>query len=126
MVGRVGDDSLCGPMLESLAESGVDTRFVKKDPTVGTGTCCIFVDERGDNMIVIVPQANMAVTPGDVDEAWEVIEPADVLVCQLEIPPATVSYAMKRGGPAGIDRRLESRARPPRRCPPRCSRPRRS
>jgi ribokinase len=102
MVGRVGDDSLCGPMLESLAESGVNTRFVKKDPTVGTGTCCIFVDERGDNMIVIVPQANMAVTPGDVDEAWEVIEPADVLVCQLEIPPATVSYAMKRAAQRGL------------------------
>ncbi|NLE39150.1 MAG: ribokinase [Pirellulaceae bacterium] len=101
MVGRVGDDSLCGHMFESLHESGVNTRFIKKDPDHATGTCCIHVDANGDNTIVIVPRANLAVCPADVDDAWEAIESADVVLCQLEIPIPTVAYAVTKAAQQG-------------------------
>jgi ribokinase len=94
MIGRVGDDARAEFVLDSLRASGVDTRFVKKDPSVGTGACCIHVDAAGDNSIIIVPEANLACTPEDVDAARDMIASADIVVCQLEIALTTVAYAV--------------------------------
>ena len=102
MVGRVGNDARADFVLANLKASGVDTRFVRRDPAHGTGACCIFVDAAGDNAIVIVPEANLACAPQDVDAAREVIASADILVCQLEIDPATVEYALDMAVELGI------------------------
>src|SRR5438876_11580704 len=53
MVGRVGDDALSEILLTSLSESGVSTQFVKRDKAVKTAACCIHVDSRGENAIVM-------------------------------------------------------------------------
>src|SRR5947208_14333235 len=66
MVGRVGDDFLADRLLASLAESGVATEFVQRDPSLKTASCCIHVDNQGDNAIIIVPQANLACSTDDV------------------------------------------------------------
>src|SRR5205823_12711615 len=42
---------------------------------------------------IIVPEAYNACSQEDVDAAAEVIRGADVVLCQLEIPMATVTYA---------------------------------
>src|SRR5438067_2172024 len=94
MVGRVGDDALADLLLASLAESGVGTEFVQRDPLLKTASCCIHVDHDGNNAIIIVPQANLACSAEDVDRAADVVRSADLLVCQLEIPIATVEYAV--------------------------------
>src|SRR3989442_15630719 len=60
MVGRVGDDFLAERLLASLQANGVDTQFVKRDPSVKTAACCIHVDGEGNNTIIIVPEANLA------------------------------------------------------------------
>src|SRR2546425_11952476 len=49
MVGRVGDDVLADRLLASLAESGVVTEFVRRDPSLKTASCCIHVDDEGNN-----------------------------------------------------------------------------
>jgi ribokinase len=102
MVGRVGDDARAEFVLDSLRTSGVDTRFVKKDPSVGTGACCIHVDAAGDNSIIIVPLANLAVTPEDVDAARDMLATADVIVCQLEISFSTVAYTVELANRLGV------------------------
>jgi ribokinase len=94
MVGRVGDDFLAEQLLTSLAESGVSTEFVQRDRSLKTASCCIHVDDQGDNAIIIVPQANMACSAEDVAAAAKVLRSADILLCQLEIPLATVTYAL--------------------------------
>ena len=86
MVGRVGDDLFGEEMLQSLQSHGVDTRFVRKDPSTTTAVGCITVDETGDNSIVMVPQANMKMTPADVSDALSSEQRADLLLLQLEIP----------------------------------------
>jgi ribokinase len=102
MIGRVGDDSRAEHVLKSLQESNVDTRYVKKDPSVGTGACCIFVDAAGDNSIIIVPQANLACSPEDVEAARETIASADILLCQLEIAMPTVAHALRVAAELGV------------------------
>lgn len=94
LVGRVGDDVLADRLLTSLSESGVATEFVQRDPSVKTAACCIHVDNDGSNAIVIVPEANWACSTDDVDRAADVLRSADILLCQLEIPLATVEYAV--------------------------------
>jgi ribokinase len=85
---------LADRLLASLAESGVATEFVQRDPSVKTASCCIHVDDQGNNAIIIVPQANMACSPDDVDKAATVLRSADILLCQLEIPIPTVAHAV--------------------------------
>jgi ribokinase len=94
MVGRVGNDFLAEHLLKSLTESGVATEFVQRDRALKTASCCIHVDQAGNNAIIIVPQANMACSPEDVDAAANVLRSADILLCQLEIPTATVAHAI--------------------------------
>ena len=93
MVGRVGVDFLGDQLLTSLGEAEVSTDFVTRDASVKTAACCIHVSALGQNSIIIVPEANMACTENDVDAALDVIRSADIVLCQLEIPLATVSYA---------------------------------
>src|SRR5438445_5015195 len=96
MVGRIGQDLLGDRLLASLRESEVRTDFVRRDAAVNTAACCIHVDGEGNNTIIIVPEANNACSQEDVDAAAEVIRGADVVLCQLEVPVATVTYAAER------------------------------
>jgi ribokinase len=93
LIGCVGRDFLGDRLLASLQESRVNSDFVRRDAALQTAACCIHVDHEGQNTIVIVPEANQACSPEDVSAAAEVIRTADVLVCQLEIPLATVTHA---------------------------------
>jgi len=102
MIGRVGKDFLAEHVLKNLNASGVDTRYIRQDPSVATGACCIHVDAAGDNTIVIVPEANMACAPEDVDAAKEVLASADVLLCQFEIAMPTVAYALDTAAKMGV------------------------
>jgi ribokinase len=102
MVGRVGDDFMADIVLASLKAAGVSTEFVHRDASVTTGVACINVDQNGDNTIVIVPQANRACSPQDVDAAAGVIRSADVVVCQFEIALPTVARAAAMAADQGV------------------------
>jgi ribokinase len=101
MVGCVGDDVFGTQLLASLKESGVDTQFVRKDRALRTAACCIHVAQ-GNNAIMIVPDANLACSPDDVDRAADVIKSANTVVCQLEIPIATVECAFHLAASHGV------------------------
>jgi ribokinase len=95
MVGCVGDDLFGTSLLSSLKESGADTQFVRREPSLKTAACCIHVDRQGNNAITIVPEANLACCPADIDAASDVIRSADIVACQLEVPLTTVDYALR-------------------------------
>jgi ribokinase len=61
----------------------------------------IVVDDNSQNTIVIVPGANGALTVEAIDRFDSVIQAADVLICQLEVPDASVGHALKRGRELG-------------------------
>ena len=86
LIGRIGDD-LFGEMLRNaMATEHIDSQFVKNDAEAGTGVANIVVEPDGDNSIIVVPRANMCLTPTDIDEAEIRIAEADVLLLQLETP----------------------------------------
>ena len=86
MVGCLGTDSFGDMFLALLEDEGIDTRFVVRDSTEGTGIGNPVIDADGDNSIIIVPRANTKLSPADVEKAGEAIASADVLVLQLEVP----------------------------------------
>ncbi|MQA32916.1 ribokinase [Modestobacter roseus] len=97
MVGRVGDDPAAGRQLAALADCGVNVGRVQRTPGAPTGSATIPVEARGgENLIVVVPGANAALTPADVDV--ESVHRAGVLLLQLETPLETVRAAVAATG----------------------------
>ena len=102
MVARVGDDLFGPATMENFAARGIDTSRVLATPGVSSGVAPIFVESSGQNRIWVVKGANDRLSPADVDAAATVLERADFLVLQLEVPLETVYYALRFARQRGI------------------------
>ena len=101
-IGRVGEDVFAQAALDFWKQEGINTEFVVRDPDHATGVAPIWVDDKGENSIVVVLGSNLVMTHTDVDRAAEVIAGADVLIVQLEINYDIVEYAMKVAKAKGV------------------------
>ena len=81
-VGRVGTDTFA---LDALGAEGVDVTSVARDDGE-SGVALIFVDEQGENVIVVAPGANARLEPRPTSGA---------VLCQLEIPDEAVLAAAR-------------------------------
>src|SRR5947209_8412218 len=84
-LGRLGTDAHGAELLQSLQAVEVDTSHIIRDDRAPSGTALISVDPTGENSIVVVPGANMNLSPADVESARDVICASSILVLQLEI-----------------------------------------
>jgi ribokinase len=100
MIGCVGDDAYGEALRGALLAEQIDCQAVS---TVegSSGVALIVVDDNSQNTIVIVPGANGELTAEAIDRFDSVIQAADVLICQLEVPDASVGHALKRGRELG-------------------------
>lgn len=101
-IGRVGQDVFAESALNTWQQEGINTDYVIRDPQHATGVAPIWVDDSGENSIVVVLGANLAMQQSDVDAAADVIASADVLICQLEINYDIVEYALRVAKQKGI------------------------
>jgi ribokinase len=95
LLGRVGDDGFGEPLVEALAEKGVDTGLIEAARDSSTGTAFITVTPDGENEITVAPGANRRLTADDVERASGAIGGARVLVAQMEVPPEAVLRAVE-------------------------------
>jgi ribokinase len=79
-VGCVGRDAAAAEALVNLRGLELDVREVD----VATGLALIFVDEAGENQIVVVPGANAEVEARSVSGS---------VLCQLEVPDGAIAQA---------------------------------
>ncbi|MBU2702229.1 ribokinase [Sporomusaceae bacterium BoRhaA] len=100
MAGCVGQDAFGKELMDSLADSRVNTQHVRKTDQV-TGTALITVAEDGKNTIVVVPGANAITCSRDVDAALQAVRDPGILLLQHEISSETVAYAIKTAKAAG-------------------------
>jgi ribokinase len=96
-VGRPYGDEL----LAALDADGVDTRGVRHLEDVATGVGVITVVPSGENAIVVASGANARLSPADVEDSAEVIEAADAVVLQLEVPEESTQRAIEIARAAG-------------------------
>lgn len=95
MVGRVGNDDFGDTLIKGLVENKIKTTHVIKDSQEPTGIAMIAVAAGGENMIVLAPGANSAVSVEDVNKARELMRETDLLLVQLECPVETVAAAIE-------------------------------
>jgi len=95
IIGRVGDDDFGRTILATLAAEGIDTTHIATDPGAGTGVAVPIVLDDGENAILAVPRANLALNAADVEPARALIEAADVLIVQFEVGMEATESAMR-------------------------------
>ena len=95
MLSCVGDDSFGTDTIKNYKDNGVDCKHVHQISNMATGVAPIFVNENGENCIVIVNGANDLVTKQHVHNAKEEISQSQFVVCQLEIPVEISLEALK-------------------------------
>jgi ribokinase len=98
-LGAIGSDAFGVTLKARLVSSTVDTSLLR---TVygASGVALIVVDDYGENAIVVAPGANGAFS-GLTEAELDAIAQAQVLLCQLEIPVATVTAACLAARAAG-------------------------
>ncbi|MHC8400247.1 ribokinase [Pseudomonas sp. MDT1-17] len=100
MVGCVGSDAYGEELRGALLAEQIDCQAVSTVDD-SSGVALIVVDDNSQNAIVIVAGANGALTPAVIDRFDAVLQAANVIICQLEVPDATVGHALKRGRELG-------------------------
>lgn len=93
-VGAVGKDSYGNQILDNLKHNQVNTQYVHQLENITSGTAHIILAE-GDNSIVVVPAANMQLTPAMIDAALDIIRTADIIMVQQEIPIVVIEHVSK-------------------------------
>ena len=90
-IGAVGPDG--GWAVERLMEYGVDTRHITQ-VTTPTGHAVIAVDRDGENMILLYPGANQAVSDDGIRVALTAAQTSDTLLLQNETNAQAATAAL--------------------------------
>ncbi len=101
-IGRVGQDAFGDAAITMWEQEGINTRYVVRDPEHATGVAPIFVDDSGENSIVVVLGANLNIQAADVNAAADVIAQADIVLTQLEINYDMVAYTLQVAKQKGV------------------------
>lgn len=101
MLGAVGADGFGSFLLVGLDAGGVDRRFVRVLPGVGSGMSVAVQDAGGDYAATIVSGANLAIAPDwAADPAlWEGVS---ALILQNEVPEAVNLAAAREARARGV------------------------
>lgn len=94
-IAAVGDDDIGAKICIQLQKDHVDmgpVQFIKHEKT---GVALIFVNKNGENEIGIYAGANAVITPDYLSPYQQNIITSHAILLQLEIPIATVEYAIK-------------------------------
>lgn len=100
-LGKVGQDRHGELIRTHLEEIGIGGAGLILDQGCPTGMACILVEPGGRNQIVVAPGCNSHLTPQEIG-AQDALVTGRVLLLQLEIPVATVRYALRRGKAKGM------------------------
>lgn len=102
MVCKVGKDSFGNDYIENLKQNDISTEFTYQTKDAATGAASIIVDNEGQNIIIIVAGANLLLNTEDLREAASAISRAKVMICQLEVTPATSLEALRIAHSNGV------------------------
>lgn len=101
VLGCVGDDDFGRLQKKSLEKAGVDVTHLKIDAQRPTGTAIIFVNEEGNNSIVVIPGANQGCDVAYLKENDSLFQSSSILLLQMEIPLESIYYSIRRAHELG-------------------------
>ena len=94
-IARVGGDIFGQQAIDQFNKEGIDTTWIKTDPSHASGVALITVDDKGENTIVVAQGSNATLSPDDVEAASNAIRQASIFLAQLETPIETVMHVAK-------------------------------
>jgi ribokinase len=101
-IGCVGDDAIGCQLIQNMQRYNIDTTHIKTCTNISSGVAQISVDSEANNKIIVIPGANNLVDKQCIDNARGVIKNASIVVCQHEIPSATVEYVSDMAARFGV------------------------
>lgn len=101
MLGCVGLDSFGRKQLENLKLNHVDISYIRKIPEKSTGTAVIYIDDNGDNSIVVAAGANKDCNREYLKSLESLFSEYDFFVFQMEIPHDAVYYGIEQARKSG-------------------------
>jgi ribokinase len=101
-IGKVGADDFGKQLMAHLHGEAIDTTHILSNSKRATGVAVIIVDSQGRNCIVVVPGANLDLTSGDIESAATLIQTADVVIGQFEVPVEATLAAFRLAKAAGV------------------------
>lgn len=103
MVSKVGDDLFAANTIANFRHFGIDTTHVETVPGTSSGVAPIFVEDSGENAILIIKGANAHLLPADIDRAAEDLKTCALILMQLEVPIETVYHTIDFAHRHGIE-----------------------
>ncbi len=91
-VAKTGADIFGKNTRDVLVKDGIDVKYILEDKEKPTGVALIMVDKQAENSISVASGANAKLLPDDFNLIPEVIEDANIILMQLEIPLETVEF----------------------------------
>lgn len=101
IVGKVGADVYGPTLIDNLVRAEVNISAVTQAEG-SSGLAPIFLDENGNNSIVVVPGANGKMDREIIDKHVDLICSAGMVLCQLEIPIDTLGHTLEICADAGV------------------------
>lgn len=95
LIGAIGRDDFGKKAIANLKHEGINTSFITVIDNVETGVACVQLSAN-DNRITVIPGANFQLHPTHIDQAERILEKADAVLLQMEIPLETLTYAVKK------------------------------
>ena len=86
MIGKVGDDIFGKSLLNTLNNENIHTDHIGIDDIASTGTGVIIVDSSSQNRVIATYGANLKCDYKQLQSVNQLIEWADILMLQMEIP----------------------------------------
>jgi ribokinase len=102
MFGRVGDDEFGRQLLAALASVGCGIDAVRVSPGA-SGVALIFINESGQNSIVVVAGANERFLPEHIEADAPLLRGARYALLQMEVPLPTTTAGARAARAAGLE-----------------------
>ncbi|MEL6371286.1 MAG: PfkB family carbohydrate kinase [Pseudomonadota bacterium] len=113
LAARVGGDAIGQSIVTALCTEGIDCTHVKVFPGVSSSLSAVFIDDRGERMIVNHRPADLPTDPSWLDAAFA--QPVDAVLADVRWPEgakASLDAARERGIPGILDADLPVPAGP--------------
>ncbi len=88
-IANIGCDELGDAAIRHFAKENIDTTYIIRDKE-RSGVALIMVTTAGENIIAVSPESNALLTPTHIETCANVLQQADIILVQLEIPLETV------------------------------------
>lgn len=99
---KTGNDVFGKQCVQLFEEEGINTSYLLSDSKNPSGVALITIDKDAENCIVVASGANATFSAVDIQKAQSIIEEANIVLMQLEIPLETVEYVAKNAAIKGV------------------------